>query len=605
MSSFQEKEYNKNFDWSLWKKLFRYTKPYKGKMIILAFFMLGLAGVDLIFPLMSKYAIDNFIVPEKTDGIELFGFIYFLLILIQAINIYFFIALAGKIEMGLVYDIRKKGFKQLQELSLSYYDKTPIGWLMARMTSDCQRLGETIAWGLVDLVWGMALMSGISIVLLILNWKLALLVLLVVPFLVITSIYFQKKILKTSRSVRKINSRITASFNEGITGAKTTKTLVREKENLKEFQTVTRKMYNSSVWAAIFSSLYLPIVLTLGSIGTGIALWRGGSGVIMNTITYGTLVAFISYTVQFFEPLRELARIFAELQHAQASAERIFSMLDEKPEIKDSAEIVKHYGDLVEHKKDNWPDINGEISFENVSFKYIGDEYILKNFNLTIEAGETVALVGETGSGKSTIANLACRFYEPTSGNICIDRVDYRKRSLHWLHSNLGYILQSPHLFSGTVKDNIKYGKLDASDMEVISAAKIVNAYGFISKLEKGFDTEVGESGNLFSTGEKQLISFARAVLVNPKIFVLDEATSSIDTETEQKIQDAIQTILANRTSLIIAHRLSTIRSADRILVIKKGRITEAGNHQELLAKRGYYYELYTRQFVRELEAAI
>nr|MBC8416560.1 ABC transporter ATP-binding protein [Candidatus Cloacimonadota bacterium] len=567
--------------------------------------IIGLAGVDVIFPLMSKYAVDNFVIPGKTDGVILFGMIYFLLIAVQAANIFFFINIAGKIEMYLTYDIRKKGFQHLQELSFNYYDKTPVGWLMARMTSDSQRLGSFISWGIVDMVWGFSYMILISITMLFLNWKLALVSLTVVPVLVVLSLFFQKKILKAYRKVRKTNSKITGSFNEGIAGAKTTKTLVREEENLLEFQVNTSEMYRSSVKAAIFSSLYLPAVLTLGSIGTGLALWFGGEGVMMQAISYGTLVAFISYTVHFFEPLQELARIFAELQNAQASAERIFSMIEEEPQITDNSEVIKKFGNILRSKEKNWPKINGDISFEDVTFGYKDEEKVLKNFNLDIKAGETIALVGETGSGKSTIVNLACRFYEPTKGKIMIDGEDYRQRSMLWLQSNLGYVLQTPHLFSGSIKENIAYGRLGATDDEIIKAAKLVNAHNFIMKLENEYDSEVGEGGAKLSTGEKQLISFARAILADPRIFILDEATSSVDTETEQLIQEAIHTVLENRTSFIIAHRLSTIRSADRILVIQKGKITEQGDHHELLKQKGYYYRLYTNQFMEEQEVKI
>ncbi len=605
MSVYKEQEYTKRFDISLWKKLYQFIKPYKKRLAVLGFFMLSLAGVDVIFPLMTKYAIDHFVVPQNTDGIVAFGVVYFVLILLQSLNIYFFIAIAGKIEMGISYDIRKKGFKHLQELSFNYYDKTPVGWIMTRMTSDSTRLGEFISWGLVDMVWGVSLMIGIVFVMLFMQWKLALITFTVVPVLVVISLYFQKKILKAYRKVRKINSQITGAFSEGITGAKTTKTLVREEENLLEFQEITTKMNRSSVRSAIFSALYLPVVLTLGSIGTGLVLWRGGSGVILGAISYGTLVAFISYTVQFFEPLRELSRVFAELQNAQASAERIFSMIDEKPDIQDTSEVVDEYGDITECKKENWPDIDGNIHFKDVSFGYKDGEYVLDDFNLEVQAGETIALVGETGSGKSTIVNLACRFYEPTKGEVLIDGVDYRKRSLLWLHSSLGYVLQTPHLFSGTIRDNIAYGRMDATKDEIIEAAKLVNAHVFISRLENGYDSEVGEGGSLLSTGEKQLISFARAILTDPKIFVLDEATSSVDTETEQKIQDAIHKVLEDRTSFIIAHRLSTIRSADRILVIQKGKITEMGTHHELIKLKGYYYRLYSNQFMEERESEL
>ena len=603
MNYFDEQDYDKRFDWELWKNLFQYVKPYKKLLIILGVVMIGVAGIDAIFPLMNKYAIDNFVVPETVEGLPRFGVIYGILVIVQSLNVGLFIGLAGKVEMGICYDIRKFGFKRLQELSLSYYDKKAVGWLMARMTSDIRKLGQTIAWGMVDMVWGLSMMVAIMGIMFTLNFKLALITLSVIPILIVLSLFFQKKILKAYRNVRKINSKITGSFNEGIMGARTTKTLVREEKNLDEFDELTGRMKRSSVRAAIFSALFLPIVLTLSSIGTGLALWAGGSGVVAGTITYGTLVAFLSYTVRFFEPVREMARVFAELQSAQASAERVLSMINTEPEIQDVEEIIKIYGDQFKPRQENWPEIDGEIIFDDVSFSYKEGERVLENFDLQIDPGETVALVGETGSGKSTIVNLACRFYEPTGGNIMIDGVDYRERSQLWLQSNIGYVLQSPHLFSGTIKENIEYGKLGASEMEIINAAKLVNAHQFITKQPDGYDTEVGESGDTLSTGEKQLISFARAVLADPRIFVLDEATSSIDTEMEQIIQQAIDQLLEGRTNIIIAHRLSTIRSADRIICLRDGKIIEMGTHRQLLAQKGYYYSLYTTQFRQEMNA--
>ncbi|MCR1899471.1 ABC transporter ATP-binding protein/permease [Irregularibacter muris] len=597
MNAFEEQEYTKKLDLQLWKKLLQYTKPYKKYMMILGFVMIIVGGIDAIFPLMTKMAIDQFVVPKTVEGLPLFGIKYALLVLIQCISIGIFILMAGKVETKLCYDIRERGFRRLQELSFSYYDTTPIGWMMARMTSDIQRLADSIAWGLVDLVWGFTMMGAVAGVMLFLNWKLALIVLSVIPVLVVISVFFQNKILQASRKVRKTNSRITGAFNEGIMGAKTTKTLVLEESNLEEFKGLTTKMYHSSVKVAIFSSIYLPIVMTLGSVGTALAISFGGKGIMLQTIGYGTLVAFISYTVQFFEPIRELARIFAEFQSAQASAERVLSMIETQPDIQDEEEILKIYGDIFEPKKENWPNMKGDISFENVSFSYKEGEKVLENFNLDIKAGEKVAFVGETGSGKSTIINLACRFYQPNAGRILVDGVDYRERSQLWLQANLGYVLQTPHLFSGTLMENIRYGALEATDQEVIEAAKLVNAHSFIMKMEKQYHSEVGEGGSRLSMGEKQLISFARAILASPKIFVLDEATSSIDTETEKMIQQAIDKVLEGRTSFIIAHRLSTIRSADRIIVLKKGEIVEEGNHEELLNKGGYYYRLYTNQF--------
>ena len=605
MTTYQEQEYNKKIDLSLWRKLFKYVMPYKKYMIRLTLVMMAVGGIDVIFPLMTRYAIDNFVIEGKFEGLWIFAAVYGLLVLIQATNVKLLALNAGSIETGVIYDIRRKGFDNLQQLSFSYYDKTPVGWMMARMTSDVQRLGDTIAWGMVDMVWGFTMMVGIAIVMLFINFRLALISLSVVPLLAIASVYFQQKILKAHRRVRKINSRITGAFNEGIMGAKTTKTLVREEENLKEFKGLTLEMFDSSVRAAMYSAVYLPLVVTLGSIGTGLAMWYGGKAVMLETISYGTLVLFISYTIQFFEPVRDLARIFSEFQSAQASAERIMSLIDTKPEITDTPEVLESFGDVFDPKPENWPEIKGDITFRDVNFSYKDGEEVLENFNLEVKAGQSIALVGETGSGKSTIVNLLCRFYEPVSGEILIDGVNYKERSQAWLQSNLGYVLQTPHLFSGTVKDNIRYGKLDAADEDITNAAKMVNAHEFIMKLEKGYETEVGEGGSRLSTGEKQLISFARAILADPRIFVLDEATSSVDTETEKIIQDAIQKVLKGRTSFIIAHRLSTIRSADRILVISHGKIIEDGNHSKLMREKGHYYRLYTNQFMEEQEKEI
>lgn len=600
MNQFQEQDYNKRFDWGLWKKLLKYVKNYKKEVIILSLVMVGVGGIDAIFPIMTKEAVDRFIIPGTVDGLLGFALIYGLLVIFQTINVWLLIAIAGKMETGISYDIRKVGFQRLQELSFSYYDRTPVGWMMARMTSDIRRLGEVISWSLVDMVWGVTMMFAMMVIMFWLNWKLALITLSVVPVLAVVSLFFQKKILKSYRKVRKINSKITGSFNEGIMGARTTKTLVREEKNLEEFQDLTGQMRSASIRAAIFSSLFLPIVLTFGSIGTGLALWFGGEAVLLEKISYGILVAFISYTVKFFEPISQLARIFAELQSAQASAERTLSMIETEPEIQDSKKVIEIYGDSFVPKRENWPGLSGDISFKNVGFAYKDGEQVLKNFNLEIKAGETIALVGETGAGKSTIVNLACRFYEPTNGQILIDGVDYRERSQRWLHENIGYVLQTPHLFSGTIGDNIRYGRLDVCELDIVRAAKLVNAHQFITKLEKGYDTEIGEGGGNLSTGEKQLISFARAIIANPTIFILDEATSSIDTEMEQIIQDAIDRLLEGRTSFIIAHRLSTIRRADRILVLKDGQIIEQGNHHELMKQKGYYYRLYTNQFMEE-----
>ena len=586
----EQKEMKLKVDKTVWKEMFRYLSIFKKDFLILCGFMVGLAGMDIVFPLLTRYAIDNFVANGDYNGLTMVGVLYGLLAMGLGLIVFLFIRHAGKIEMGIVYKLRKDAFEKLQRLSFSYYDKNAVGWMIARTTSDATKISETVAWGMVDLVWGATMMLGVSVVMLIINWKLALVTLITVPVLAVVSVFFEKKMLVSYRNVRKINSKITGLFNDGIVGAKTTKTLVREELNIEEFQDVTKDMKKTSIRAATLSAGYLPMTLFISAVGTVLTLLLGSNFLMDGALTYGTLVLFITYARQFFDPILEIARIYTEMIGAQAAAERVMGLLHEKEEIVDTE---------VEEKED-YGKIHGDVTFENVSFFYKEGEYILKNFNLQVKAGETIALVGETGSGKSTIVNLACRFYEPSEGKILIDGEDYKKRPQSWLHQNIGYVLQAPHLFSGTIKENIRYGMLTATDEDIIEAAKVVHAHDFIMKLEKGYDTEVGEGGGMLSTGEKQLISFARAIIGKPRLFFLDEATSSIDTESEAKIQKAIEEVLENRTSFIVAHRLSTIKNADRILVIDQGEILEEGNHEELLKKRGHYYELYTNQFVEE-----
>ncbi|NTW72209.1 MAG: ABC transporter ATP-binding protein, partial [Eubacteriaceae bacterium] len=567
MERFTEKSDNTRLDIKIWKRIIHELAGYKKEVFLLMFFMTSVSLADSLFPLLTKTAIDDFIIPGKLEGISSLILKYIVLVLWQSWNIYIFIKIAGKIEVTLTYNIRKKVFNKIQMLSFSYFDNTPKGWIMSRLTSDIRRLGEIISWGIVDLVWGSSMMIIIAGFMLYYNLRLALIALSVIPFLALISIFFQKKILGEYREVRKINSNLTAAFSEGIAGAMTSKTLALEEENSKDFRHITTEMKASSVRAAVFSSLFLPMAISLGAVGTSMVIVLGGNEVAEGALSYGILVLFISYSAQFFEPVRELARVLAEFQQAQASAERIFSLIETEPDIKDRPEVSTLFGDIFDPHKENWPPLLGNIEFRNVSFQYQNGEKVLDGFNLSVRKGEKIALVGETGAGKSTVINLLCRFYEPSSGSIFIDGVDYRERSLEWLHSNLGYVLQSPHLFSGTVKENILYGKPECTFEEVVEAAKQVGAHDFISRLEYGYETQVGEGGGKLSTGEKQLISFARAIIGKPALFVLDEATSSIDTQTEIKIQKAINSVLLGRTSFIVAHRLSTIISSDKILV--------------------------------------
>ncbi|NCB04379.1 MAG: ABC transporter ATP-binding protein, partial [Clostridia bacterium] len=505
-----------------------------------------------------------------------------------------------RIEMKMGRDLKRRAFLHLQELSFSYYNTTPVGYILARVMSDTSRISGLIAWSLLDFFWAIAYILGVFAAMLALNVQLALLVMLVVPLIAVLTALFQGKILHANRFMRRVNSRMTGAYNEGITGAKTSKTLVIEDQNCAEFAGVTHEMYRASMRATMLNATFIPIVAFFGSLAAALVLYRGGYLVMEQMLQFGVLSAFISYALGILEPVQQLARVFADIISTQVNIERVSALLEQECNVTDSAEVIQKYGDAFEPKRENWDPVHGDIEFDHVWFKYPdGEDYILEDFCLKIPAGTNVAIVGETGAGKSTLVNLACRFFEPTQGRVLIDGRDYRERSQLWLHSHLGYVLQTPHLFSGTVMDNIRYGRLDATDEEVYAAAQLVSADVVVSKLENGYQTDVGEGGDRLSTGEKQLISFARAVLANPAIFVLDEATSSIDTETEQLIQNAIAHILGGRTSFLIAHRLSTIRHADLILVVRDGKIIERGTHDELLHAQGYYHSLYTAMLLK------
>lgn len=608
MNEIKEQDFeNSKVSVSLWLKILKQLGKNKKNLIYLSIFMLMQAVIDVVLPMMNSYAINNYVGNTEISISILvrFGSIYLALILWQSFNVYHFFKQAGHIEMGFSYSMRQRAFQKLQELSFSYYDKTSVGWILARVTNDIARLAEIVSWSMTDIVWGLAVMIGISIVMLCVNWRLSLIVFAIIPFLFVISMYFQKKILKLQRATRKVNSKITAAFNEGITGAKTTKTLVLEDAMFTEFKELTGELREKSIHTALFNSLFMPIVMTCSSISIALLLNSGGKMVLLGGLEFGTLYLFVNYTQSFFEPLRQISALLAELQMAQANAERVMSLLETEPEIVDSPEVIEKYGDILHPKFENFEPLHGDVTFEHVDFYYNEKEIVLKDFNLEVKAGQTIALVGETGSGKSTIVNLVCRFYEPKAGRILVDGRDIRERSVGWLHHNLGYVLQTPFLFSGTIKDNIRFGKPDATDEEIIEAAKLVNAHDFIMKLENGYDTDVNEGGSRLSTGEKQLISFARALIANPALLILDEATSSIDTEKEKLIQEAITTIQKDRTSFVVAHRLSTIVDADRILVLKKGIVVEDGTHEQLMSLKGYYYRLYTNQFNEEQQNAL
>ena len=548
---------------------------------------------DSYFTYLSKLIIDEGIIAQNMERLNSLVLQYGLLSIVQAGLVFGFIITAGHLSQSVQYDLRKWIFNHLQTLPFSYYDRTPLGWLMSRMTSDTQRVGELVAWGFLDITWGVTNIVIALIFMLFINWKLGLIAAVMIPILIFVAHKFEVRILSEYRQVRKLNSKITGSYSENITGVRVVKALRREEENLREFEGLTGDMYRASFRAAWLSALFLPAVQLIMAFAIGGVVWLGGYEFQAGALSIGTIQAFISYITFMLWPVQEMARVFASMQQSIASAERIFSLLDLEPEIANKADAAEV------------PHIQGDIVFDHVTFYYEENKPVLKDFNLTVKQGETIALVGPTGAGKSTIVNLMCRFYEPRKGQILIGGRDYTDLTLHSIQSRIGMVLQTPHLFSGTVLENLRYGRLEATDEEIVAAAQMVGAHEFITALDKGYETEVGEGGVLLSVGQKQLLSLARAVLAQPDLFIMDEATSSVDTLTEALIQQAMEKVMRGRTSFIIAHRLSTIKRADRIIVLKDGQIDEIGSHAELIRKRGHYFNLYTKQFKEEREKAL
>lgn len=601
MKQKEEYGYPTSFDFAQWKKLFRYIQFLKTPFVLLLFAAMATALFDAIFPYFSRYAIDHFIALQTTEGLGVFALLYALAAGLQTGANVIYCQQCIVIEMKVGQALRDACFEHLQRLPLSFFNVTPVGYLVARVMSDTNQLGSIFSWRLAEFVWNGCYLIFVVISMFLLSWKLALLVLIVVPPIALVCSFFQRRLLRANRRVRRANSTLTASFNENISGAKTIKTLAVEDTVCREFREINLDMRRKAMHAKTLHALFQPLVMFLGSVSLALVMAAGGVMVGPWGIPLGTLAVFISYTMNIVEPIQMVVSVLADAIAVQANVERVNRLLETVPAIQDTPAIEEKYGDIFHPKKENWESIQGDITFQDVTFRYPdGEVNVLEHFNLHIPAGSTVAIVGETGAGKSTLVNLACRFYEPTEGKILIDGVDYRERSVGWLHSNIGYVLQSPHLFTGTIEENIRYGKLDATREEIEQAAKMACAHDFIMAMPGGYQAQVGEGGSQLSTGQKQLISIARAIVANPRIFVLDEATSSVDTETEALIQQIIGKVLENRTSFLIAHRLSTVKNAHVILVVRDGKIIERGTHGELLRKHGYYYSLYTRQFQEE-----
>lgn len=589
-SYYEDEELETKFSGKVFARILKLTVPHIKMVIGFLTAILFTSALDAYFTFLSKRIIDEGITARNSEVLVNILLQYGVLIVIQACLVFTFIYMSAMLGERIRYDLRKKMFNHLQRLSLAYFSRTPVGWIMARVTSDSERVADLVTWGILDFTWGIMNITTSLVFMMIINWRLALIVLFAVPILVTVAVQFRKRILGEFRNVRKYNSQVTGAFNENITGVRVVKALSREKENMREFGVLTDQMYRSGYRAAWLSALFLPTVQLIAACALGTIVLFGGLQAHTGGMTVGGISAFVSYVTFMLWPIQDLARIFAEIQNAIASAERIFSLIDSTPGVVDRADAF------------HIDSIQGDIEFEHVHFAYEDGKPVLTDFNFTARQGETIALVGPTGGGKTTIVNLLCRFYEPTQGTIRINHHDYTKLFLQTIQSRVGIVLQTPHLFSGTIRDNLRYGRLDASDKEIEDAARLAGAHEFIAKLAKGYDEPVGEGGNLLSVGQKQLISLARAILAKPEIFIMDEATSSVDTLTEALIQKGMETLMEGRTSFIIAHRLSTIKNADRILVIENGEIAEMGSHQELLRIKGKYFQLYTRQFRSQLE---
>ena len=590
MIELEEEEHTSQLTAPTVKRILGLLKPHSKWLWGFLIAAAGTAGLDAVFTYINRAMIDEGIANQSIPTLLKYGYMYGGLQLVQAALVFGFVYLAGVLGERIQYDLRKAVFNHLQNLSLSYYSQNAVGRLIARVTSDTGRVSELMTWGLLDVTWAIVSVIFSVTFMFMINWKLALIVFSIIPILLFIAVKFRKRILVEFRTSRRMNSKITGEYNQNISGVQVVKALGREDENLKEFSDLTDKMYKSSYRAAWLSALFLPTVQIVSAFALGAIVWYGGMESQINGFSVGNIHAFVSYLTFMIWPVQDLARVYAEMQQSIASAERIFKLVDTQPEIKDLPEAIPA------------ETMMGEIEFDHVDFHYEDRKPVLSDFSLKVKAGSMIALVGPTGGGKTTIVNLLCRFYEPKNGVIRINGLNYRDYTLESIHSRVGIVLQTPHLFSGSIRENIRYGKLEATDAEIEKAAKVAGAHEFINHFEKGYDQEVGEGGNQLSVGQKQLISLARAVLSKPEIFIMDEATSSVDTLTEALIQKGMNALMKGRTSFIIAHRLSTIRRADLIVVIDDGRIAEKGTHADLLKLRGHYYRLYTQQFKMEKE---
>ena len=582
-----EELYDKALDPQVAKRLFGYLAPYAWKMILSSVLMLGATISSVIGPYLVKVAIDDGLVAGNLDILRNTVLIYLGAAIVRWAFIYIRVNVMAQVGQSVIYDMRKQLFEHLQNLSLSFYSRYSVGRVITRVINDVETLREFITWAVLAIARDLFMIVGIIIAMLALNVKLSLLTFITIPLMILATYIYRRTARFAYRRVRAAVSWVNSVLAENINGVRVVQAFSRQERNYGLFRDYTNRYHlQTAIHAAKVAASFLPVVDVLGALATAAVVWIGGTAVLGESITAGVLVGFVLYIDRYFEPIRDLSRRFDTLQSTMAGGERILALLDTEIEVRDA-----------EHAKD-LPAIDGEVRFENVSFHYSDDPtLVLDQIDLDVKAGETIAFVGETGAGKTTIVKLLTRFHDPTAGCVRVDGVDLRTVTQRSLRRQMGMVLQDPFLFNGSVRENVLFGRLKATEQEVIAAAQAVGAHDFIIGLKNGYDTSVEEGGVLLSVGQRQLISFARALLADPRILILDEATSSVDIQTEQIIQAALTKLLKGRTSFVIAHRLSTITSADRIVVIHDGKIVEQGTHSELLANQGVYFELYKTGF--------
>jgi len=585
-TSFHEEEaLGKIYDRRLMRRLLAYLGPYKLTVVFSLLLVIAASALKLVGPYLTKVAIDDYITRGNLEGLDSIALLYVLALVLQFAISFFQVYLMNMAGQRVMFDMRREIFSHLQRLQPAFFDKNPIGRLVTRVTTDVDALNELFTSGVVTIFGDVFMLFGIMVVLIYLDWRLALVTFTVLPALFAVTMMFKRRVREVYRKVRTRVAMLNAFIQENIVGMQVVQLFRQEPRKFGQYSDLNRQHQDANLESVFQYALFYPAIEFLGAVAIALIIWYGGWQILLGGLTLGGLVAFIQYSEKFFRPISDLSEKFNILQGAMASSERIFKLLDTEVSVASPpVPVTRTEG-------------RGSIRFENVWFAYRDENWVLEDLDLEVRPGETVAVVGHTGAGKTTLTSLLLRFYDVQRGRVLVDGVDVREWNLQELRRQFGMVLQDVHLFSGTIASNIRLGDREITDQEVAEAAAVVHLDGFVAGLPRGLEEEVKERGSSLSAGQKQLVSFARALVHEPRILILDEATSNVDTHTEILIREALERLLENRTSLVIAHRLSTIQKADRIVVMHKGRVREVGNHQELLARRGIYYRLYQLQY--------